>query len=206
METRLEPNTHRREVHLSVVDAWLNIHLRLKQGAVMKSNLSIVKSIVAAAALMAGVAGLARADGNSYPNELSVREMQALSSDAPAYRLDAPVFDNAPSAWRQSNPHGLSAREFAALSTFGPAYKPAPVIDNAPSAWRQSRSHGLSVHEMQAASSDAPAWHQPDPSATTALVPRNDAAIVTNASHEPFGARIARFFHATPSDQDTPTN
>jgi len=46
-----------------------------------------------------------------------------LSSEAPAYQLEAPVFDNAPSAWRQAHPNGLSEREFMALSSEAPAWQ-----------------------------------------------------------------------------------
>jgi hypothetical protein len=56
------------------------------------------------------------------PNGLSERQLQAISSEAPAYALSTPIFDTAPSAWRQANPNGLSERQFQALSSEAPAW------------------------------------------------------------------------------------
>jgi hypothetical protein len=73
-------------------------------------------------------------------------------------------------------------------------------------AWRQSHSNGLSEREFQALSSEGPAWHPLNQSATSALASTNDATNTPSASREPFGARVARFFHATPANQATPAN
>jgi hypothetical protein len=158
----------------------------------MNSKFSIVKSVVVSAALAAGVSAIARADDSS---------MSRFGGDSYTYFNSAAV--NAPSTWRQSNPNGVSESTVQALSGFGQAWKPAPVLDMAPSRWQANHSNGLSERELQALSSEAPAWHQPDQSAPSALASTNDAATVTSASHEPLGARIARFFHATPRDRTT---
>jgi hypothetical protein len=102
----------------------------------MNSKLSILKSVVVSAALAASVSGTALADESSK---------NPVSGDS-----TSPVFDNAPSAWRQSHPNGLSINQIAAMST--PVFKPAPVLDNAPSAWRQSHPNGLSFNQIAAMS------------------------------------------------------
>jgi hypothetical protein len=121
------------------------------QGAVMIGNkYSVIKNVVMAAALAAGASGVANADdssmsrfgGDSYaffnsqpvneapstwrqanPTGLSERELQAVSSEGPAWQLTQPVFASAPSTFRQDNPHGLSERELQALSSEGPAWQ-----------------------------------------------------------------------------------
>src|SRR6266478_444327 len=133
-----------------MVDAKLSTDSSLRQGAVMSSKISMLKSTTLVAALAAGISGMAHADMGRF--DASYR-----------YFFSAPV-DNAPSTWRQTHPNALSERE------------------------------------LQALSSDAPAWHQPDQSGNSALASTNDA----DASREPLGARIARFFHITPADQGTP--
>src|ERR1700680_3618766 len=60
--TGREPNDYRRQVHRSMISAELTIHL---QGAVMNSKVSMMKSMVVAVALAAGVSGIARADDSS---------------------------------------------------------------------------------------------------------------------------------------------
>ena len=157
----------------------------------MNSKFSIVRSIAVAAALVAGVSGIARADDSS---------MNPFTGDSYAYfngcnlgQSCKPPFDRAPSAWRHSHPNGLTGNQIAALST--PVFKPAPTLDNAPSAWRQSHPSGLSDRQFAALGSEA-----------IAARPTNDAADMPSASLELFGARIARFFHITPASQATPAN
>lgn len=146
----------------------------------MNSKVSMMKSMVVAVALAAGVSGMARADDSS---------MNPFTGDSYAYfnggdlpQNGKPAFDKAASVWRQSNPNGLSERVFQSYSGVGEAWHlNKPVFDNAPSSWRQAHPNGLSEREFQALSSEAPAWHQPDQSATSALASTNDAPVVTSA-------------------------
>ncbi len=168
----------------------------------MKSRFSMLKSIAVTAALVAGVSGIARADDSS---------MSRLTGDSYAYFNGGPdgnpVFNNAPSAWRQANPNGWSERVLQSMSAPGEAWHlNKPVFDPAPSTFAQSHPNGLSERELQALSSEGPAWHQPNQSATSALASTNDATNTPSASRESFGARIARFFHVTPANQTTPAN
>jgi hypothetical protein len=157
----------------------------------MNSKFSIVRSIAVAAALVAGASGMARADDNS--TNPFTGESYAYFNGCNLGQNCKPAFDKAPSAWRQSHPNGLTGNQIAALSTS--VFKPAPVLDNAPSAWRQSHPSGLSGPQFAALGSEA----------ITAR-PTNDAGDMPSASLEPFGARIARFFHVTPANQATPAN
>jgi hypothetical protein len=170
----------------------------------MKSKFSIAKSIVIAAALVTGTSGIARADDSS---------MNPLMGDSHAHfnggnlpQGGRPVFDKAPSAWRRSNPNGLTEIQVQALQSSRLTYKPAPVFDMAPSTWRLNQSSGLSEAEMQASSSWGPAWHQPNQPATSMLASPDANTNVQDASHETLRARIARLFHATPTNQATPAN
>src|SRR6266481_6054705 len=115
----------------------------------MNSKVSMLKSIALTAALVAGVSGMARADDSSMNPFIGDSYAYFNGGDLP--KISNPVYDNSPSAWRQSNPNGLSERQFQSLVTFAPmVYKPAPVLDYAPSAWRQSHPNGLSERELQA--------------------------------------------------------
>jgi len=168
----------------------------------MKSRFSMLKSIAVTAALVAGVSGITRADDSS---------MSRLTGDSYAYFNrgpdGTPVFNNAPSAWRQANPNGVSERVLQSYSAPGEAWHSnKPVFDPAPSTFAQSHPNGLSERELQALSSEGPAWHQPNQSATSSLASTNDASNMPSASRQPFGARIARFFHVTPANQTTPAN
>src|SRR5260370_41431519 len=116
METRPEPNNHRRQGHLSMVCARLSIHSSLRQGAVMSSKVSILKSIALTAALMAGVSGIARADDSSM-NPL-VGDSYAAFNGGNLPKTGNPGYDNSPSSWRQANPDGLSMRQYQSLVTF----------------------------------------------------------------------------------------
>jgi hypothetical protein len=87
----------------------------------MNRKVSMMKSMVVAVALMAGVSGLARADDSS---------MNPFTSDSYAYLnggYDRPqianaTFDKASLAWRQANPSGLSEAQFQALSSEAAAW------------------------------------------------------------------------------------
>jgi len=149
----------------------------------MSSKFSVMKSIVVIAALVAGVSGMARADDSS---------MNPFTGDSYAYfngghdlpQIGKPVFDNAPSSWRQSHPNGLSERQLQALSSRSVAYElTAPVFDKAPSAWRQSHPNGLSEREFMALSSEAPAWQLPNQSETSALASPNEGAVTKSAAN-----------------------
>ena len=99
------------EVILSIVPAWLSIHLPFRKGAVMNSKVSMMKSMVVAVALAAGVSGIARADDSS---------MNRFGGDSYAYfNMDKPVVNNAPLP-RQS---GLSERDLQALSSESPVWQ-----------------------------------------------------------------------------------
>jgi hypothetical protein len=144
----------------------------------MNRKVSMMKSMVVAAALMAGVSGLAHADDSS---------MNRFTGASYAYfnggQSGKPVFDNAPSAWRQSRPNGLPENQLQALSSEAPAYAlSTPVFEKSPSAWRQANPNGLPENQLQALSSEAPAWHPPNQSATTALASTNAAVIAMSAA------------------------
>lgn len=143
----------------------------------MNRKFSIVKSTVVAAALMAVVSGMAHADG------LSESQLQALSSEAPAWHSEQSVFNNAPSTFRQSNPNGLSVRQMQAMSSEADAYEvKAPVFDYARSSFAMSHPHGLSERQMQALSTEAPAFQLPHQLATSTLASTNEAAFSITAA------------------------
>jgi hypothetical protein len=137
----------------------------------MNKRFSIVKSTLVTAALAVGVSGMAFADDSSVPHGLSESQLQALSSDGPAWHPQESVHDRSASAWRQSNPSGLSERVLQSYSVWGQAFHDRPVISSAPSdpSFKQDHPHGLSEREFQAMSSEAPAWQLPEQSATGAF-------------------------------------
>jgi hypothetical protein len=131
----------------------------------------MMKSMVVAVALVAGVSGIARADDGSM----------GRFSDSYAY-FNSQTIDKSPSAWRASNPNGLSERQLEALSSEDLASDfQRPTFDKAPSAWRQANPHGLSERQFQALSSEGSAWHSPNQSPTSALASTNEAPVVTSA-------------------------
>src|SRR3984893_5526813 len=152
--TRRERNDRRRQVHRSMISAELAIHL---QGAVMNSKVSMMKSMVVAVALAAGVSGIARADDSS---------MNPFTGDSYAYfnngdlpRGDKPVFDKSASTWRQANPKGLPERQLESLSSEALANDfQRPTFDKGPSTWRQTHPNGVSERELQAESTGGGAW------------------------------------------------
>ena len=165
----------------------------------MSSKLSIVKSIVVSAAFAAGVSGMARADDSS---------MSRFGGESYADFNQPTSNGSADPAWRQSHPNGHTQLELERLTSRSMSFQPAPVLSNAPAdpAWPQTHPNGLSEREFQALSSGAPAWHPPNQPAIGAFASTNDAASMPSASREPFGARIARFFHVTPADQVAPAH
>jgi len=137
----------------------------------MNSKSSMLKSIALAAALAAGISGIARADDNS---------MSRFGGDGYAYFNSAPV-SKAPSAWRQANPNGVSEGVLQAESSEGLGYDFQHfTFDKSPSAWRQANPNGVSERELQALSSSslATAFRSPDQSATSALASTNQATVV----------------------------
>src|SRR5208283_10530 len=109
----------------------------------MKSKVSMCRTMLAAAVVMASTSGMA------FANDDSVRW----------------VPDNAPSAWRQSHPDGLSVREMQSLwGSWAGQYsinQPVFSIAAAEPYFRMSHPNGLSDRELQAMSSEAPAWQVP---------------------------------------------
>jgi hypothetical protein len=160
---------------------------------------SVMKRVGLAAALLAGMCAVARADDSS---------MSRFGGESYADFNQPASNASADAAWHRSHPNGYTQLELERLTSRSTSYQPAPVLSNATadSAWRQSHPNGFTERELQSMSSEAPAWHQPDKSATGALASTNDATKSPSASREPFGARIARFFHVTPANQATPTN
>jgi len=149
----------------------------------MSRKISMMKSIVVAVALVAGVSGIARADDSS---------MNPFTGDSYAYfnggdlpRNGNPVFDKASSAWRQSNPNGLSERVLQSYSAPGEAWhlnKPAFASVAADPTFKQTHPNGLTERELQALSSEAPAWQLPKQSATSAVASTNEAAFAQSAA------------------------
>jgi len=162
-------NGLRRQVHLSMVDAFQATMFHFREGAVMNSNSSMLKSIVVATALIAGVSGIARADDNS---------MGRFGGDSYAYFSSAGV-DAAPSTWRQANPNGVSERQLQALASEGLGYdSDRPSFDRTPSTWRQANPNGVAEKELQALTSEGPAWHRSNELGTGALASTNESAVV----------------------------
>ena len=121
----------------------------------MKSRFSMLKSIAVAAALAAGVSGIARADDSS---------MSRFGGDSYAYfnggnlpQGGPPVINRTPSTFRQTSPHGLPFSTYQALSSpNAPEWQPAPVIDYTASTFHQQNPHGLPFSTYQALASPAP--------------------------------------------------
>jgi hypothetical protein len=150
----------------------------------MSRKISMMKSIVVAVALVAGVSGIARADDSS---------MNPFTGDSYAYfnggydrpQIGNATFDKAPSAWRQSNPNGLSERVLQSYSAPGEAWhlnKPAFASVAADPTFKQTHPNGLTERELQALSSEAPAWQLPKQSATSAVASTNEAAFAQSAA------------------------
>jgi hypothetical protein len=146
----------------------------------MNSKFSI-KRMAMAAALVAGVSGLAHADDSS---------MNPFTGGSYAYfnggnlpRGDKPVFDNAASTWRQAHPTGLPEQTLEALSSEGLASDfQHPVINKAPSTWREAHPNGLSERELQALSSEGAAWHPQGQFGTSAFASTRLAGVTNTAT------------------------
>ena len=138
----------------------------------MKSKWSVMKSVVVAVALVAGVAGVARADDSS---------MSRFGGDGYAYfHEDKPVVSRAPSEFRIEDPHGLTESQYQSLSSEGPEWQPQASIDKTLPSFRKTDPHGLSIGEYQALSSNDSMWQVPATRQTSAAGSTN-AAIAKNA-------------------------
>src|ERR1700686_4423230 len=117
----------------------------------MNSKVSMMKSMVVAVALAAGVSGIPRDDDSS---------MNPFTGDSYAYfnngdlpRGDKPVFDKSASTWHQANPKGVPEGQLESLSPEGLANDfQRPPLDRGPSTWRQTHPNGVSERELQAES------------------------------------------------------
>ena len=117
----------------------------------MNRKVSMLKNMVVAVALVAGVSGIAHADDSS---------MNPFTGDSYAYfnngdlpRGDKPVFDKSASTWHQANPEGLPERQLESLSSEALANDfQRPNFDKGPSTWRQTHPNGVSERELQAES------------------------------------------------------
>jgi hypothetical protein len=147
----------------------------------MSRKLSMLKSMVVTAALVAGVSGIARADDSS---------MDPATGDSYAYFnggnighiTNPPVFAKGPSPWRQSHPNGLTEAQFAALGSGQIAARLAPPFVSTAAAdptWRLTHPNGLSEDEFAALGSEAIAARQSLPvhSKTTAFASTNPAVV-----------------------------
>jgi hypothetical protein len=151
----------------------------------MKSKSSMLKVMVVAAALAAGVSGIARADDSS---------MSPFTGDSYAYFnggnlghvTTPPVFARGPSAWRQSNPNGLTNRDFAALGSEATANRlsPPPVISMAAAdpTFRSTHPNGLTNAEFAALGSEEIAARQAPHQATSALASTNAPVYANNTA------------------------
>ena len=130
-------------------------------------NSRVMKSLVVAVALAAGVSGIARADDGGM----------GRFSDSYAY-FNSQTIDKAPSTFRVSNPNGVSDRQLEALSSEALARTFAkPTFDKAPSEWRIANPNGLSESQYQALSSEGAVWHPSNQSATSAVASTNGGVI-----------------------------
>jgi hypothetical protein len=152
----------------------------------MSRKLSMLKSMVVTAALVAGVSGIARADDSS---------MDPATGDSYAYFnggnighiTNPPVFAKGPSAWRQSHPNGLTEDQFAALGSEEIAARLAPPVVSTAAAdpsWRLSHPNGITSAEFAALGSEAIAARQllPEHSKTTAFASTNPAVVARSTA------------------------
>ena len=131
------------------------------------NKVSMMKSLVAAVALAAGVSGIAHADGG-----------MGRFGDSYQY-FNSQTINKSPSAWRASNPNGLSERQLEALSSESLASDfTKPTFDKAPSTFRQAYPNGLSERQLQALSSESSAWHSTPRVASSAVASTNGGVIV----------------------------
>jgi hypothetical protein len=166
----------------------------------MNSKLSKMKSIAVIVALVAGISGVARADDNSM--SIWTGDSYAAFNGGKDFPYGKPAFNNAPSAFRQTNPNGLSEREYQALSNEDPVWQiPNPdaarqlAASDVSTTWRANHPHGFTAREYQAlaASNAGTAW-QLTPADNQAIAAENEAAVTKIAGKEPLDQRVARFF------------
>jgi hypothetical protein len=144
------------------------------KGAVMNSKFSMMKSIVVAVALAAGVSSVARADDSSM-NPFTGDSYAYFNGGNLGHITNPPVFARGPSAWRQSNPNGLTNRDLAALGSEETANRfDPPVVSTAvaDASWRLSHPHGMTNAEFAALGSEEIAARQSPnhPASALALV------------------------------------
>jgi hypothetical protein len=150
----------------------------------MNSKLSMMKSIVVAAALAAGVSGLARADDSSM-NPFTGDSYAYFNGGNLGHITNPSVFAKGPSPWRQSNPNGLTNRDLAALGSeetanrFNPPVVSTAVAD---ASWRLSHPHGMTNAEFAALGSEEIAARQsPNRPAPSALASTNAPVYASSA-------------------------
>jgi hypothetical protein len=127
----------------------------------MNSN-SMLKGLVAAAALAAAVSGVARADDSSM-NPFTGDSYAYFNGGNLGHITNPPVFARGPSPWRQSNPNGLTDLDFAALGSEETANRFHPlVLANAPAdpTWRATHPNGPTNAEFAALGSEEIAARQ----------------------------------------------
>jgi len=122
----------------------------VKEIAMTRNTHSLMTSTVLAAALAAGVAGIANADDGS---------MSPITGDSYRYFASQPI-DKARSVWRQSHPSGLTEQEVQAvassdLSAFAAKVDPPVFAAAADPSWRQTHPNGLTEQELLAVSSNS---------------------------------------------------
>ena len=101
----------------------------------MNSKVSLMKSVVVAVALAAGVSGMARADDSS---------MSRFGGESYADFNQPTSNGSADPAWRQSHPNGHTQLELERLTSRSMSFQPAPVLSNAaadPAVGRSSQCH-----------------------------------------------------------------
>jgi hypothetical protein len=181
----------------------------------MNRKFSIAKSSLVTAALVVGVSGMAFADNSSISVGLSESQLQALSSDGPAWHPQQSVYDKSPSSWRQSNPSGLSERVLQSYSVWGEEWHlKKPELAGAPAdpTFKQTHANGLTERELQAlsSSSEAIAWQLPEQSVTGAFastveISPPSAKDVADTAKPTLAQRLANLMHRlnrSPSQSD----
>jgi hypothetical protein len=147
----------------------------------------LTKSLAVAAALAAGVSGLAYADEGDAVYGPSEAQLQAAASEGPAWHPPQSVYDESPSAWRQNNPDGLSMREMQSMwGTWAGQFRLSQPVFSSASAddsSKQSHPNVLSAREFQAMSSDASAWQLPARPLTSPLASTNEPRVATSAGN-----------------------
>ena len=161
----------------------------------------LMKKLVLAAVLAAGISGVAFADDSSM-NPFTGESYKAFNSGDPSQSARA---DNEAAAWRQANPGGIAEGELQSYSAWGLAWKPTPVFASGPTdpTFRATHPKGLTESELQALSTDSVAWQSRagatmvSPPGTVAAAQEQDTA-PQSASTESFAHRLAHFFQVAP--------